>query len=197
MPPGQGFLMHLPVLPSEASLALSVVVSFFWLSCLYVVWFGGFMWFSLLFGLSLFLTVFHSIWSWLCAGNHAKLPARPQWAPPNPANPQLHQRWAPPLKSCTLYSTQFLVAHWWGPPWIQFVFWWLVILLTWKRNLFWAWQITVRILHWPLWLGLSFGRLTSPSEGQKVQLQAHARENQFSSMPRDLVPFKKPIVQPS
>lgn len=96
-PPEQGFLLPHPAWSTWASFALSSVVVFFWFFCVYVVWFGGFLWFSLFFGLSLFLTVFHSIWSWLCVGNHAKLPARPQWAPPSPANPQLHQRWAPPL----------------------------------------------------------------------------------------------------
>lgn len=85
------------------------MVSFVWLSCLYMVWFGHFMWFCLVFSLSLFLTVFHSIWSWLCAGNHAKLPARPQWAPANPANPQLHQRWAPPSSPALLIPP----SVWW------------------------------------------------------------------------------------
>lgn len=166
---GNGFLLHPPALPTWASLTLSVAVDFSWLFCLYVVWFGGFLWFSLFFGLSLFLTVFHSIWSWLCAGNHAKLPARPQWAPPSPANPQLHQRWAPPLESCPPHSTQLVVTHQWGLPPIPFVIWWLIFAPTWKGNLFLAWEL-VGIPHWSLWLGLSFGQLMSPSGEQKVQL---------------------------
>lgn len=48
-PPGQGFLLHSPVLPTWASLALSIAVGFFWLYCLYVVWFAGFLWLSLFF----------------------------------------------------------------------------------------------------------------------------------------------------
>lgn len=60
---GQNFLPHHVTLPLEAALALSGMVSFVQLSCLYVVWFGRFMWFCLVFSLSLFLTVFHSIWS--------------------------------------------------------------------------------------------------------------------------------------